>query len=165
VPHSSLVSAARELADRLLAAAPLAARATKEVARRAPDMSAVDAIRFGETMRLVVHATQDARKVGPPLCSAGHRYGVAGDIVLTSQPTDVAGRFQEDPSPAPSKGEGGGSATSGGSGPPRVARRWPASRGSPDGHLILVIEPDPWPMLTLIVSLEAIFLSTFAMIG
>src|SRR5438270_1551978 len=35
VPHSSLLSAARELADRLLAAAPLAARATKEVARRA----------------------------------------------------------------------------------------------------------------------------------
>ncbi|HWR46649.1 MAG TPA: enoyl-CoA hydratase-related protein, partial [Pseudonocardiaceae bacterium] len=60
VPHSSLLSAARELADRLLAAAPLAARATKEVARRAPDMSAVDAIRFGETMRLVANATQDA---------------------------------------------------------------------------------------------------------
>jgi hypothetical protein len=26
-------------------------------------------------------------------------------------------------------------------------------------------EPKPWPMLTLIVSLEAIFLSTFVMIG
>jgi E-phenylitaconyl-CoA hydratase len=60
VPHSSLLSAAREFADRLLAAAPLAARATKEVARRAPDMSGVDAIRFGETMRLVANATQDA---------------------------------------------------------------------------------------------------------
>jgi E-phenylitaconyl-CoA hydratase len=60
VPHSSLLSTARELADRLLAAAPLAARATKELARRAPDMSAVDAIRFGETMRLVTNATQDA---------------------------------------------------------------------------------------------------------
>ncbi|MBA2472992.1 MAG: enoyl-CoA hydratase/isomerase family protein, partial [Pseudonocardiales bacterium] len=33
---------------------------TKEVARRAPDMSAVDAVRFGETMRLVADATQDA---------------------------------------------------------------------------------------------------------
>jgi E-phenylitaconyl-CoA hydratase len=60
VPHSSLLCTARELADRLLAAAPLAARATKEVAHRAPDMSAVDAIRFGETMRLVANATHDA---------------------------------------------------------------------------------------------------------
>jgi uncharacterized membrane protein len=30
---------------------------------------------------------------------------------------------------------------------------------------MLVIESDPWPKLTLIVSLEAIFLSTFVMIG
>jgi uncharacterized membrane protein len=30
---------------------------------------------------------------------------------------------------------------------------------------MLVIEPSPWPMLTLVVSLEAIFLSTFVMIG
>jgi len=30
---------------------------------------------------------------------------------------------------------------------------------------MLVLEKDPWPKLTLIVSLEAIFLSTFVMIG
>jgi uncharacterized membrane protein len=30
---------------------------------------------------------------------------------------------------------------------------------------MLVLEADPWPKLTLIVSLEAIFLSTFVMIG
>jgi uncharacterized membrane protein len=30
---------------------------------------------------------------------------------------------------------------------------------------MLLIERDPWPRLTLIVSLEAIFLSTFVMIG
>ena len=30
---------------------------------------------------------------------------------------------------------------------------------------MLFIESDPWPRLTLIVSLEAIFLSTFVMIG
>jgi len=30
---------------------------------------------------------------------------------------------------------------------------------------ILFVEPKPWPTLTLIVSLEAIFLSTFVMIG
>jgi uncharacterized membrane protein len=30
---------------------------------------------------------------------------------------------------------------------------------------MIFIESDPWPKLTLIVSLEAIFLSTFVMIG
>jgi uncharacterized membrane protein len=30
---------------------------------------------------------------------------------------------------------------------------------------MLLIERDPWPTLTLVVSLEAIFLSTFVMIG
>lgn len=30
---------------------------------------------------------------------------------------------------------------------------------------MLVVEHDPWPKLTLIVSLEAIFLSTFVMVG
>ena len=30
---------------------------------------------------------------------------------------------------------------------------------------MLFVESDPWPTLTLIVSLEAIFLSTFVMIG
>jgi uncharacterized membrane protein len=30
---------------------------------------------------------------------------------------------------------------------------------------MLLIESDPWPTLTLVVSLEAIFLSTFVMIG
>jgi uncharacterized membrane protein len=33
------------------------------------------------------------------------------------------------------------------------------------GIWMLFIESTPWPMLTLIVSLEAIFLSTFVMIG
>ncbi|MDQ4093477.1 MAG: DUF1003 domain-containing protein [Actinomycetota bacterium] len=33
------------------------------------------------------------------------------------------------------------------------------------GVWMLFIESDPWPTLTLIVSLEAIFLSTFVMIG
>ncbi|MGZ4506799.1 MAG: DUF1003 domain-containing protein [Blastococcus sp.] len=30
---------------------------------------------------------------------------------------------------------------------------------------MLFVEPSPWPTLTLVVSLEAIFLSTFVMIG
>lgn len=60
VPHESLLEEANRLADRLAAAAPLAARATKEVAVRARTMSMVEAIRFGETMRKVAAATEDA---------------------------------------------------------------------------------------------------------
>lgn len=33
------------------------------------------------------------------------------------------------------------------------------------GAWMLLVEQDPWPTLTLVVSLEAIFLSTFVMIG
>ncbi|MEY2405105.1 MAG: hypothetical protein QOG39_21 [Acidimicrobiaceae bacterium] len=60
VPHDELLPEARRLADRLLKAAPLAARATKEVATRAAQLPMLDAIRFGETMRKVVAATDDA---------------------------------------------------------------------------------------------------------
>jgi enoyl-CoA hydratase/carnithine racemase len=60
VPHEQLMVEARSLADRLVAAAPLAARATKEVAVRAQSLPPVEAIRFGETMRLVAMATEDA---------------------------------------------------------------------------------------------------------
>jgi E-phenylitaconyl-CoA hydratase len=60
VPHDQLMDAARSLAARLVAAAPLAARATKEMATRAAHLSAVDAIRFGETMRTVAMDTEDA---------------------------------------------------------------------------------------------------------
>jgi enoyl-CoA hydratase/carnithine racemase len=60
VPHDALMEEARALAARLVAAAPLAQRATKEVAVRARTMSMVEAIRFGETMRKVAGATEDA---------------------------------------------------------------------------------------------------------
>jgi enoyl-CoA hydratase/carnithine racemase len=60
VPHDRLMDEARSLAVRLVAAAPLAARATKEVAVRAQALPPVEAIRFGETMRLVAMATEDA---------------------------------------------------------------------------------------------------------
>ena len=60
VPHDELMAEARRLADRLVAAAPLAARATKEVAMRARHLPPLEAIRFGETMRRVAAATQDA---------------------------------------------------------------------------------------------------------
>jgi enoyl-CoA hydratase/carnithine racemase len=64
VPHDDLLPEARRLADRLLAAAPLAARATKEVAARAAHLPTLEAIRFGETMRKVVAATDDAAEAG-----------------------------------------------------------------------------------------------------
>ena len=60
VPAADLLAEARSLADRLVRAAPLAARATKEVAVRSRHLSTVEAIRFGETMRKVAAATDDA---------------------------------------------------------------------------------------------------------
>src|SRR5918999_2256718 len=60
VPHDELLPAARRLAERLTRAAPLAARATKEVAVRSQHLSMLEAIRFGETMRRVAVATEDA---------------------------------------------------------------------------------------------------------
>ena len=60
VDHDELLDAAHALAGRLLAGAPLAQRAIKEVARRAPHLPEADAIRFGETMRRVAGATADA---------------------------------------------------------------------------------------------------------
>jgi E-phenylitaconyl-CoA hydratase len=64
VPHEALMAEARQLADRLVRAAPLAARATKEVAVRAQHLTTLDAIRFGETMRRVAGATDDAAEGG-----------------------------------------------------------------------------------------------------
>ena len=60
VPHDDLMAEARALADRLCRAAPLAARATKEVAVRPRDTGWTEAVRFGETMRRVAGATHDA---------------------------------------------------------------------------------------------------------
>ena len=62
VPHDQLMSEARSLADRLVAAAPLAARACKEVAVRSQSLPPVEAIRFGETMRMVTMGTEDAKE-------------------------------------------------------------------------------------------------------
>jgi E-phenylitaconyl-CoA hydratase len=60
VPHDDLMTETRALADRLVAGAPLAQRAMKEMAMRAQHLSTAEAIRFGETMRTVVTATADA---------------------------------------------------------------------------------------------------------
>lgn len=60
VPHERLMDEAKALAARLCQSAPLAVRATKEVAWRGHQLPFVDAIRFGETMRRVAGATEDA---------------------------------------------------------------------------------------------------------
>src|SRR5205814_2610277 len=60
VPHDDLMLEAQRLAERLVRAAPLAARAVKEIAVRSQNLSTVEAIRFGETMRKVAAATDDA---------------------------------------------------------------------------------------------------------
>ena len=60
VPHDDLLAEARRLAERLCQSAPLAVRATKEVAVRARTLPWVEAVRFGETMRLVASNTADA---------------------------------------------------------------------------------------------------------
>ncbi len=62
VPHETLMDEARALAARLCQAAPLAVRATKEVAHRGQEAPFVAAVRFGETMRRVAGATEDARE-------------------------------------------------------------------------------------------------------
>ena len=60
VPHDDLMTEARRLADRLLQAAPLAARATKEMAARGRRLPWLESVRFGETMRRAAAATEDA---------------------------------------------------------------------------------------------------------
>jgi enoyl-CoA hydratase/carnithine racemase len=60
VPHDDLMAEARQLAARLCQAAPLAVRTTKEVAVRSRTLPWVEAVRFGETMRLVAGSTADA---------------------------------------------------------------------------------------------------------
>jgi E-phenylitaconyl-CoA hydratase len=60
VPHDDLMTAAQDLAGRLVKAAPLAQRAMKEMAMRAPHLSSPEAIRMGEAMRLVVSRSADA---------------------------------------------------------------------------------------------------------
>lgn len=60
VEHDALMDEARALAARLVKGAPLAQRAMKEVAVRSRTMTSEEAIRFGETMRIVANATPDA---------------------------------------------------------------------------------------------------------
>jgi enoyl-CoA hydratase/carnithine racemase len=60
VARDDLMDEAHALARRLTAAAPLAQRATKEMAARGAHLPWEDAVRLGESMRRVVGATEDA---------------------------------------------------------------------------------------------------------
>lgn len=62
VPPDELMPAARKLAARLCESAPMAVRATKEVAHRGQELPFLQAVRFGETMRKVAGATDDAKE-------------------------------------------------------------------------------------------------------
>ena len=55
-----LMKEANKLATQLCRSAPLAIRATKEVATRTQNMGWIEAVRFGETMRVVANQTEDA---------------------------------------------------------------------------------------------------------
>lgn len=59
VEPADLQSTARAWAETLTQAAPLAQRATKEVAWRTADMGWIESVRFGEVMRKVAGATSD----------------------------------------------------------------------------------------------------------
>jgi len=58
--EDQLLREANELAVQLCESAPLAVRATKEVAQRTQNMSWIESVRFGETMRIVANQTNDA---------------------------------------------------------------------------------------------------------
>jgi enoyl-CoA hydratase/carnithine racemase len=62
VPHDELLDEAHGFAARLTKGAPLAQRATKEMAHRARELPWIDAVRMGETMRRLVAATDDAKE-------------------------------------------------------------------------------------------------------
>lgn len=62
--HSTLMTEARTLADRLCQGAPLAVRATNEMAHRGRELPWTDAVRMGEAMRRVVGQSEDAAEGG-----------------------------------------------------------------------------------------------------
>jgi enoyl-CoA hydratase/carnithine racemase len=64
VPHDELMAEANRLARRLVAGAPLAQRAMKEIAVRSRRLPPLEAVRFAETMRKVAAATEDAAEGG-----------------------------------------------------------------------------------------------------
>jgi len=64
VPEQELLSAARQIAQRIAGHAPLAVKAVKEVARTALDETLEQSLRFGSALRWIIGQTEDARE-GP----------------------------------------------------------------------------------------------------
>jgi enoyl-CoA hydratase/carnithine racemase len=62
VARADLLDEAHHLARRLCQGAPLAVRAVNEMAHRGQGLPWAEAVRFGETMRRVVHTTEDAKE-------------------------------------------------------------------------------------------------------
>ncbi|MDG2028676.1 MAG: enoyl-CoA hydratase-related protein [Acidimicrobiales bacterium] len=62
--HDELMAEARRLGDRLCQGAPLAVRATSEMAHRGQDLPWTDAVRMGEAMRRVVGQSEDSIEGG-----------------------------------------------------------------------------------------------------
>ena len=90
VPPDELMAAAHALAQRLLAGAPLAQRAIKEMAVRGVNLPATDAIRFGETMRKVAGPPRMRPKARPRRGSIGRRRGGVAERSLSRVPEQVA---------------------------------------------------------------------------
>ena len=68
VRHDDLMAESRCLSDRLCELAPLVVRTTKEIAVRTRNLPCVEAVRLGETKRIVVGGTADvaeAKAAGP----------------------------------------------------------------------------------------------------
>ena len=88
VAHDRLLDEARTLAERLCPAAPLAARATKEVAVRSRDLGWSEAVRFGETMRLVASRPRTPPRDGRPSGRGARRAGRAAEAAGGRLPGD-----------------------------------------------------------------------------
>ena len=92
VPDDQLLDEARALAVRLTQGAPLAQRAIKEMASRGRELPWIDAVRFGETMRKVAGATEDAAE---GLAAAAERRDPALERPLTRTVSGASGGWSE----------------------------------------------------------------------
>ena len=91
VPHETLLDEAHALAARLLQGAPLAQRVMKEMAMRTRHMPTLEAIRFGETMRLVAARTQRCgrRRTGLGRATAAPLDRALKEPALGTRPLDA----------------------------------------------------------------------------
>ena len=86
MPHDELMDEARRLADRLLQARAARGPGDEEGAARGRYLPWMEAVRFGETMRRVAAATEDATEgwTARRTKNTGHRTGKAARALPTS---------------------------------------------------------------------------------